>query len=368
MREGWQVKVITRELADHGPTQLPELGPNGEQISRVPGDNATGVGLRRIFDLVRFPWAAWRSARRMPRADVVLADPPPTVGLAALILARQFKGVPVYYFADPWGRLLRSSNSRVGPALGVLVGLLERMVLKASGLVLTVTPGFARQAGQYSNEVVLVLNGVDGSVFRYCDSTDGLVHLDLPAVPYFLYAGNYGEAHAASIFARAALLDWRAGKRTYGVVFMGYGSDAQAIHGAAAEFPDLCKSIPPQPPTIAAAAFRGAVGGLASVKPSEHMSDAVSVKALASIMCGAPLVYVGGGPFFDEVEARRYGVALPHNEGSVAQALEQFAQSPWTPHQRSELAARAAERYDNRIQAVQLVEAVGQKLRVLGPS
>ena len=110
-----------------------------------------------------------------------------------------------------------------------------------------------------------------------------------------------------------------------------------------------CSTLcPPQPPETAAQAFRAAVGGLASVRTTKGLDHAVSVKALASVMTGCPLIYVGEGNFADMVSTYEFGVALPPQPSVVGEAMRQLATRPWSPEERRALSGRAAVRFDNR--------------------
>lgn len=356
--DGWDVSVVSRRV-DPDPGGCPEFGPRGERIIRVSGDSTSGVGVRRIWDLAAFPARVVLLARGSSlRAELVVADPPPTVGLALLILSHRWNSRSVYYYADSWHDLLRSARSRLGRALAPVVGVVERFVLRRSDRVLAVTEGLANRAHEAGGVPIVARNGVDGAVFTHEPSEPRETFSPPVGRPYFLYAGNFGEAHGATVLAEAADRLWSNGDNSFAVIFMGYGSDLNAIDHVARRWPGKMKVLPPQSPEITASAFRQAVGGLASVRDEPHLDHAVSVKALASVMCGTPLIYVGTGGFANLVESERMGSAVPHSVERVGEALLERIAAPWAENARTDLAERVKSRFDNRVIAKQVVASL----------
>lgn len=355
---GWRVVVITRTtgaLVD----SVGELGPHGETIRRVAGDSTTGVGIRRSFELVSFPARAYFLASRLDQHfDVVLADPPPTVGITLMRLGHKFKVPTVYYFADSWRELLSASPSKVARTLAHPVGFIERLVLRRSALVVAVTQGRAALARHAGGSTLLAPNGVDGSVFHPRAQREE-PFVPPTTYPYFLYAGNFGEAHGATIFAEAVP---QLSHKDLTVVYMGYGSAEPQIRELAERWPDQIVVIPPQEPAVAASAYRQAVAGLASVRVDNHLRHAVSVKALASVMTGAPLIYVGEGDFADEVTDNNYGFAVSSDPNTVATKLREMLNNPWSQAERENLSTRVSSMYDNSIQARMVADEISQLL------
>lgn len=344
---GWGVTVITRTLTDVSAKE-PARGPLGERILRVPGDSTTGFGWGRLAQLTVFPWRAARVAlKTLPPADVVVCDPPPTMGLAAIALARRWRGRSVYYLADRWQDLMAISNSRVARLFAAIVAVLENWVIGHSDHVLAVTEESADYAATLNGCVTTLTNGVDGSAFRPDGELQSKIAFDND-LNYFLYAGNYGEAHGATIFAEAAHLLWKSGAQKFGVIYVGYGSDDEQIREIAWTWPDQFRLLDPVQPDIVAAAYRGAIAGLASVKSDNKMHGVVSVKALASIVSGCPILYVGSGRFRDEVISNDYGFACDREPEAVAKAMIRFLEDPWDQKQRCDLAERARSKYDVR--------------------
>ena len=345
---GHDVTVITRTLPGSPATDR-ELGPMGERIVRVSGDTSTGFGLKRAWELLGFAARAMLAVRRLvPAADVMVSDPPPTVGIGLIFLRNRSSRRSIYYLSDSWRDLVAISGSGKARHLAFLVGIIENFVVRRVDIVIAATTHLAQYARRLNSNVVCLRNGVDGIIF----TADGPSSSELAPkgdLPYFLYAGNYGEAHGASVFALAAERLWRNGEVGFGLVYVGYGSDAPDIHKVAQAWPGQLRIIDPVQPPVVAAAFRGALAGLASVKDVREMHGATPVKALASIMSGCPLIYAGGGSFRSEVVDRGWGAACDTDVEQVAQSMLSFLRSPWTAAQRARLGAEAQDHYDNRV-------------------
>ncbi|WP_268892567.1 glycosyltransferase [Nocardioides sp. AX2bis] len=293
-------------------------GPHGETIVRIAGDNETGVGVRRVLELLWFAMGAFRELRRL-KADVVICDPPPTVGLAAL-LARS--PVVVYYIADSWAEMLGEGGGSISRLLGRAVAHLENSVLRHAATVIAVRENLAviaRHAG--STDTVVAPYGTDLETFRH----DGEIWDDPWGghLPYFLYAGNYGVIQGGHVFLDAARELWREGE-SFGLVFMGYGSDESRVQKLAIEMPDVFVSLPLVPASITAAAYRGALAGLASMRPVDVASETRPAKALASIASGCPIIFAGTGTFATEVSENRLGRAAEWNPDAVADVMREL--------------------------------------------
>jgi glycosyltransferase involved in cell wall biosynthesis len=309
---GDQVSVITR---GH-PEESQPSGPLGERIVCIPGDTATGVGLKRVHELVRFSTGARRVIREIT-PDLVIADPPPTSALAS---SAHPTAARVYYIADSWSDMLREGGGRLARVLSSFVRPVEWRALRRSDIVIAVRDNLAdlaRRAG--ARQVIIAPYGTDLSAFRstgptWSDPWGG-------DVPYFLYAGNFGVVHGATIFLEAAERLWRNGLH-FGVVFMGYGSDLEAIAAFRDRQPHFFHLLPMQEPEVAASAFRGAVAALASTRPLNVTSQTRPAKALAALACGCPVVFAGEGAFAAEIAAFELGLSTPWNSGAVATAME----------------------------------------------
>jgi glycosyltransferase involved in cell wall biosynthesis len=336
----WDVEVITRRT-DDTQAESPLIGPSGELVHLVPGDHTTGVGIKRMLDLIKFSVGAARMVRRRPRPDVVVVDPPPPILLAISRIA----AAPVaYYFADSWAELTASSKGRLSVILGRAVARLERRACERATATLGVTPYLTELAlSNGAKEAKLFWNGVDARVFR----SDGPTWHDpwSGQLPYFVYAGNAGEAHGAFVFAEAAVSLWDEGER-FGLVFMGYGSDLAKAERLMCNYPDLGLIITPQPPEVAASAFRGSTAALASLRPVPSNEHTILVKVLAASSTGAPMIYAGGGDLAGLIKEANLGVVAPLESVQIAKSMQSVLREPWSDIKRADLGRRALSRFD----------------------
>lgn len=350
--EGSDVLVVTRTYPG---CRRRETGVHGEEIVRVRGDSESGTGFRRAFALGLFPLlVALHVMSRGVRPWLIISDPPPTVGAAMVIIGRLRRTKTVYYYADSWVDLY-VAHTLTGRALRWLVQKLENYSLARSSLVVAVTGHLSALALSKGANVIEVPNGVDISIFAHAvEHLNGLPVMPEPRRPYFLYAGNYGEAHGATVFAKAAELLWLKGL-DFDLVYMGYGSASVEIESIALRHPHRLRLISPQPPHVAAAALRACVAAAASLREDPTLEHAVPVKALAAITSGAPLVYAGQGDFARVVEEKGYGLVSEAEPEKVAQNFELMLKRPWSDAKRADLSSRASSLYDNRGGAQRLV-------------
>lgn len=309
---GLRVTVLTNRSET---IAAPRVGPAGEWIIPIKGDNTTGVGVVRALRLLYFAVRAALILQKM-RPAIVVSDPPPTSGFAALAWRPK---TSVYYIADAWADMLEATTGTLSRLLAALVLPLERWVLRKSSLVIAVRQNLATTATSAGAKNVLVSPyGTDLTTFR----PDGQVWNDpwQNALPYFLYAGNYGVIQGGTIFLEAAALLWKEGHE-FGVVFMGYGSDQPTVDEFQKAHPAMFVSLPMMPPHVAAAANRGAVGALASMRPVDVAGQTRPAKALASAACGCPVVFAGVGIFAQEVSEARIGLACDWDALDVSRAM-----------------------------------------------
>ena len=338
---GHEVTVLTA-LSDD--CSHPTGGPLGERVVPLPADKATGVGLARLVGLGRFAWAVRRALPRL-QPDVVVSDPPPTSALAGLSAG----GAPlVYYVADSWAQMLREGDSKLGLLIARGVHRLESRALRRSALVVAVRANLAALANDAgASRVILEPYGTDLTVFQ----PEGALWADPwgGELPYFLYAGNYGVVHGATVFIEAAERLWSDGLR-FGVVYMGYGADQPEVEAAAARHPEFFRTFTSQPPETAAAAYRGALAALSSARPLAVTAETRPAKSLAAAACGCPQVYSGAGSFAAEVSAGELGIAVPWDPAAAATAMQSLVEAaeddPGAQQHRKAIAAYAAREYD----------------------
>jgi len=210
------------------------------------------------------------------KLDLLISEPPPTTGFFVR-LAAGLRGIPyVYYAADIWSD---ASESTGAPDLVVnAVRGMERFALHGARCVLAVNDGVARRIGEIAPRarVRVVGNGVDTSVFTVDGAESGI---DGRCA---IYSGTASEWQGAVIFIDAFehLLAEHADAR---LVFLGQGSDWDALRRRAAQLPDGAVSfVPTVPPEEAAAWIRGATVSLASIRPDAGYDFAFPTKVFAS--------------------------------------------------------------------------------------
>jgi glycosyltransferase involved in cell wall biosynthesis len=326
-------------------------------VTPIGGDSRTGVGIKRIIELLAFTAAAAKRLRQM-RPDVVIADPPPSSGIAILLSGA---GTKVYYIADSWSEMLNQGAGRLGRLISKTVWLIESMVMRRVDMVIAVRDNLgslAEKAG--AQRVTVAPYGTDVSVF--CAAGDGWDAGPEKNSPFFLYAGNYGVVHGASVFLKAAELLWTEGW-DFRVVFMGYGSEFEAIATAAHRFPGRFISLPPMPAEVAAAAHRSAVASLASMRPVAVTEQTRPAKALASVACGCPVILAAGaGTFSEEVIKNRLGLAVPWEPQAAAEAMRQLlagdVRGSGEIASREDIAEYGLRNYDMRGTAKALVQEI----------
>lgn len=288
-----------------------------------------------------------RHGRRMA-VDVVVSDPPPTAGVAALRVARRAKVPMVYDMADSWVGVSSEKGGLAG-TLRSVIRLLESTVIKGARAVVAATRGMGRIAEDLGGErTTVVENGADLGVY----APEGETWTPGTGRPFFLYAGNAGAVHGAGVFTEAANVLWQEGLE-FDVVFMGYGADFESQLETATH-PDRVHLVGPQPATTVAAAYRAAVGALSSLRPNPKYADARPIKTLTGLSAGCPAVYAGEGDFAQVLEDAGLGWITGWDAAAVAESMRAALASASTGQHarlRAHCAAYAAEHFDDRASA-----------------
>lgn len=335
------------------------VGPSGEHIRYEAGPETTGVNLRRIRGLAEFAWGVLRASRGLDY-DVVVSDPPPTAALAASRAARRRRVPFVYYLADPWVAVASGNSSVSGGVVRRVIQGLEGSGLRAADLVVAVTDNFARIAREAgARNIEIVHNGIPVDVYRPDGDT---WRPDDSGRPFFLYAGNAGVIHGAEVFAKAAAALWDDGA-DFDLVYMGYGMDLARVEGLAQVRPERVHLLPPQPPDVVAAALRGAVGALSSLRPIPEYADARTIKTLSGLAAGCPVVYVGDGDLAETIRAEGLGYvsewSVDGARQSMQEALACHADCPEAEAKlRRQCADYARENFDERLGAERVAASV----------
>ncbi|WP_195393603.1 glycosyltransferase [Actinomyces urogenitalis] len=322
--------------------------PEGVSVSRWPALRDASGYLRGYVPYMSFDVPLLGRLLVQPRPDAVLVEPPPTTGVVVRVAAA-LRGLPyVWYAPDVWS-VAATSTSAPGVVLAA-VRAMESFAVRGAQRVIAVNEEVADKVRQLgAHDVEVVPNGIDTSVF----DTAG----DLPRAqerqemgitgPYAVYAGTASEWQDAGVFARA-LAAVRRDHPSAQVLYLGQGSDWEAIAQAAAQIPAGADGAPAvvmhglMPPEQAARWQRGAACALVSIKPGLGYDFAYPTKVLAALACGTPVLYAGPGPVTDDVAAHDLGWVARHEDGDVARALSEAfaADARLDPAGRQERAAR----------------------------
>ena len=251
------------------------------------------------------------------RADVIVAEAPPTTGLVAAV-AGMLTGRPVvYYPGDVWSDAVASTD-----ATGLVVRLMtavERFVLRRSARSIAVSAEVAERlvaVGAPSERVVEVGNGIDTGVFRPDVS---------PAVaerPYFVYTGTMSEWQQPDVFVRAlAELD----DIDVDIRFFGQGSVEAELRAVADRLvPGRVHFGGLVPPAVSASWIRGAVGALVSIVPGIGYDFARPTKTYAAAAVGTPVLFAGAPTGAEVVRTAGLGEASDFTVPAVAQAMRRL--------------------------------------------
>lgn len=251
------------------------------------------------------------------RADVIVAEAPPTTGLVAAVAGMLTRRPVVYYPGDVWSDAVASTEA---PGLVVrLMTAVERFVLRRSARSIAVSAEVAERlvaVGALPERVVEVGNGIDTDVFRPDVSPAAAER------PYFVYTGTMSEWQQPDVFVRAlAELD----DVDVDIRFFGQGS-------VEAELKALADTLVPGrvhfgglvPPAGSASWIRGAVGALVSIVPGIGYDFARPTKTYAAAAVGTPVLFAGAQTGAEVVRAAGLGEASDFTVSEVAQAMRRL--------------------------------------------
>lgn len=292
-----------------------------------------------------------------PRADVVIAEPPPTTGVSVRLACWLRRTPYVYFSAD----VTSSAAESIGtPRLVVaLLRVIERWVLRGALVVLAVSDGVrdeVNQLGAKPESVEVVGTGIDTDQF----SLDG--PCSEASYPYFVYAGTMSEMQGAGVFVDAfAKISTR--HPTARLKVFGEGIESGQIRTRAQQLGQERIDFLGQVNAAELAPWlRGAHAGLASSRPRKGYNFAISTKALVSLSCGTPVLYAGNGPIREIVNTNDLGWAVDWNVEQVAEAMDAALQDAPTQSRRRHLATWASDHHSLSRVASIAVEKIVERL------
>jgi glycosyltransferase involved in cell wall biosynthesis len=191
---------------------------DGISILRVPiYPSHDTSAMRRILTYLSFAFfASTIGVALIGSADLVyLYDPPPTHGLASLLL-KLFRGTPIVHdIADMWPETVIESGMVPGgkpvkKIMSSLIGAWCRFLYRQAYVVTVLSPGFKRllmERGVPENKVKVIYNWADEETFRPVEPDPVLAkELGFEGRFNIVYAGNLGVFQGLETVIRAAAL------------------------------------------------------------------------------------------------------------------------------------------------------------------
>lgn len=294
-----------------------------------------------------------------PRADVIVAEPPPTTGLVVRVAAALRRSKYVYYSADIWSDAALATGA---PRFVIAaVRKMEQFALRGAAGVLSVNEEMTRRVRELAPvaKIFTAGNGVDDQIFTPGERTH-------EGKPYAIYSGTASEWQGAEIFIQA-FAEMADEVPDAQLVFLGQGSDwahlkskASVIQPGRVLFRD---SVPPEQ---AAVFLRNASLSLASLRPRSGYESAFPTKIFASWACGTPVVFAGEGQvsdfFHQQIGVNAVGEACDYSVESVKAALLSAFQHPLTHSEREALSYWASESFSLQAVAARAVSHIVEEV------
>ena len=262
------------------------------------------------------------------RADVIVAEPPPTTGFFVRLVSTLRRVPYVYYAADIWA----DGAAQTGAPKWIMrvVRSIERFAMRGARTVLSVSDSLTSRLAEIGvvDNVLTVGNGIDPRPF--CSGAEPDEAYKRVSPPEFVYAGTASEWHGSTVFVEALPIvrTQLPGAR---IRFIGGGSEFEKIKALASrlDVSDAVTTEPFLPPTELAPILRGSTAALASIVPGNGNESTFPTKLYASTLCGTPAVFAGVGPAvkFLQVEVGGAPLGLPVGleASEVAQAMLSIA-------------------------------------------
>lgn len=332
LKAGFEVEVLTSV----DPRRAGE-GEDTATVSRWPVLRDAEGNLRGYLPYLSFDIPLFFRLLFAPRPDVVMVEPPPTTGLAARA-ACTLRGLPyIWYAADTWSSGARSMGA---PELVArMLELAEKTAIQGADAVIAVTEGVEQRVKEMGGRnVALVPNGIDTDLYVATGERETSLLPDL-VQPYFVYAGTASEFQEATMFLDAfqELLE---DDRDVQLLFVGGGSDWKEIRRRAEEINEQYPSVRPRvitqdsvPPEEVTPLLSNALASLVSISPRHNLDGAYPTKILASLACGTPVIFMGGGKANRDINENSLGIAADYGTKVAANAMRQMLDDPeaWDP-------------------------------------
>ncbi|HEX6750224.1 MAG TPA: glycosyltransferase family 4 protein [Longimicrobium sp.] len=362
-RRGYDVRVLTGFPQYPGGKVYPgyRIRPwqwetmDGIPVLRVPLYPSHDTrALRRIWTYLSFMLsAATLGVALVGRADVVyLYEPPPTNGLASLLL-KWFRGAPVvHHIADMWPETVLGSGmlpaGRVQKVAERLIGAWCRFLYRRADVMSVLSPGFKRmlvERGVPAEKVEVIYNWTDEDAFRPVPRDPALAReLGLDGKFNVIYAGNIGPLQGIDTVVRAAVL---AAPRCpeLQVTIVGTGPLSDEVRSLADELGATNVRFVPrreywEMPQINALADVL----LVHLRDFPFLASTIPSKTQVSLASGRPVLIGVRGDAADLVLQAGGGVAVPPEDpAAMADAMVELARM--SPAERDAMGRRGREYY-----------------------
>lgn len=311
---GFETKVLT--------TKAPGATRSTDRIRRWPVLRDKNGVVRGYLQYLSFDVPLFFRLLLSRRVDVVIAEPPPTTGMATRLACWVRRTPYFYYSADVTTAVVKKLG--VHPLVLSAVSTMERLTLSGARGVLAISEDIRHEVvalGAERARVTVVGTGVDTSVF----SPDGPRKTEKS--PYFIYAGTMSEVHGASVFVDAFERVCRE-HPTVTLKMFGGGSELEAIKTRSRAFADRITFHDAVEAAEISAWLRGSTAILASLRPGQGYDFAFATKALAGLSCGVPVIYSGAGPLNELVTENHLGWATNWEATQVADAMLDALSTP----------------------------------------
>lgn len=344
-RSSHEVKVLTTKPHSQNYTKDP-------RIKRWPVIRDSQGIVRGYLPYISFDFPLFFRIVFSRNLGTLLVMPPPTTGFIVRLACWLRRKKYIYFADDLLSAAVAGSGAR--KTLVNFVKFLERFSLKGAKSIITISDSVKNEIIDLigdKHRIVVVGTGIDTSVFSNKDSAA------FPKDKYLLYSGTFSDIHGATVFVEgfAEVYKKHPGVR---MLFYGQGTEDRLLKSIVNEknlpvdFFDLVSS------GDIAKIMRGAIAGLASVRPGKGYDFAYATKAFAMVACGLPVIYAGVGPVRKIISDNKLGLVADWDSSQVARLLDEILTDPFSKDERDRLAKFASENFSYR----KVAEKIEQEL------
>ena len=306
----------------------------GVPVHRVWLYAAVGSGVKRMLNYASFTVTSLLGLLRARRPDYLFVESPPLFLSIPAFLRAAPQQIPIIFnVADLWPDSVKQLGLMGDGLVLRFAEALEAWSYRKAAYVNAVTEGIRRilieQKGVPPNKVLFLPNGVDTWLFRPREPDQALAReLGLQGKQVVLYSGTLGYAHGleAALEAMRQLGDEMPQLH---LVLIGGGSEQARLKQLIREWRfSNVTFFNPAPPEYVARLYSIAFAGLASLRRSPLFEATRSVKILAIMASGKPVIHSGAGEGARLVEEAEAGVVVPPEDPfALAEAIRKLVQN-----------------------------------------